>query len=728
MFMPKSIILPLCFFFLQTAAAQSWYTTGQKADLMVSGVDFNNTGGYFNHPNGIATDGTHFLVCDRFNNRILVWNSQSASWDAAPDFVLGQPNFTSNDPGTGKNQLNWVGNASLAANGKLAVADTENDRILLWNSFPSTNGQPADVSLFLPAFSNPNTGQFYAWPWGVWTDGNRVAAVATQGGALLFWNSFPTADDTKPDYVIKLQQFGTPRNISTDGSSYFFVGDHNAKVNNGPGTFFWNTYPSTANQPYDFYRDEWIKGEKLPDGKLVAGGLQSFYIWNTMPTDGAQNPDLVLQPSMYKNGDGVDVAFAGNRLYVNNYNGNDVLVYNSLPSNSSQLPDFALGSPSISAQTLDSIFYVQNPVPVTDGTRLIVTSDFDRAIYIWDQFPDHSGQPYDHRIQAPPNVHLWATTLHNNIFAVGARNALSVWKDASQISTTPSYILANQIGTALLDDIRGIAMDDQFFYLATKSGKLYVWQGIPTNNSQNPVLTLTSSSAQFGYLYSDGEYLCAARPEPPTGVDIYRVADLAAGISTPFKVINSGQVRINQASQAATFNGSLAITSRGDHRVILWEEPADWGKPDKVIALGQPNTNSYDAGIGLDRLFMPTTLLPRNHELWVGEFKFSSRILKYSYGTTVAPEAGDADLVARIFPNPTSDYFSLELEATVTEDYKIDLLDAGGRLLSNLFTGKLVAGEKFSKVYSNEGLQLLAGVYFVRINTPSRRGVIKLVR
>lgn len=257
--------------------AQTWFSNGQPAELMVSGVHFNHTGGlFFNHPNGLATDGAHFLVCDRFNNRILVWNQPPTAADTPPDLVLGQPDFTSNNPGDGNHQLNWAGNASIGANGKLAVADTENDRILLWNTFPTQNGQAAHVSLYLPALGNPGAGIFYAWPWGVWTDGTRLAAVATQGGALLFWNSFPTSDNTPPDYTIKLQHFGTPRNISTDGSSYFFVGDHNARVNGQPGTFFWNSYPNTTDQPYDFYRNEWIKGEKLPDGSLLAGGLLSI--------------------------------------------------------------------------------------------------------------------------------------------------------------------------------------------------------------------------------------------------------------------------------------------------------------------------------------------------------------------------------------------------------------------------------------------------------------------
>ncbi len=724
--MPKTIFFLLGLLSAQNAFTQ-WYQTGQPADLMISGVDFNQTGAWFNHPNGLASDDTHLLVCDRFNNRILVWNSLPGSWNDTPDLVLGQPDFTSNNPGNGKHQLNWVGNASLAANGKLAVADTENDRILLWNSFPTQNGQPADISLFLPVLGDPGAGLFYAWPWGVWTDGTRLAAVATTGGALLFWNSFPTTDNTLPDYVIKLPQFGTPRNISTDGSTYFFVGDHNAKVNGQPGTFFWNSYPATANQPYDFYRNEWIKGVKLPDGKLMAGGIQSVYVWNTLPTSAAQSPNLTLMPSYYKNGDGVDVAYAGGKCFVNNYNGNNVLVYNGTPTSQTQAPDFALGSPSPTAQTLDSIQYVQNPVPVTDGSRLIVTSDFDRAIYVWDQFPEYSGQAYDHKYPATGNTQIWASTLHNNHFIIGGRNSLSVWNDAATIHTPASYHLVNQIGTAQLDDIRGVALDDQFCYLATKNGKLYGWQGIPANSSQNPAFALNSSSGgPFGYLYSDGEYLCAARPEPPSGVDIYRVADLAAGITAPFKVINSGEVRINQASQAVTHQGSLAIASRGDHRVLLWENPADWGSPANLIVLGQPNANTLDAAIGIDRLFMPNALLPLENELWIGEFKFSSRILKFSHGTTAVTNLQQKTFEARLYPNPADNSANFEMEIPESGSYQIQLLNMQGMVLQTHYSGYQPEGVVYGNTLDLHTLP--NGFYLIRITGEGMRTLLKLVK
>lgn len=84
-----------------------FFRTGQPADILLSGVDFNDTGGglLFNHPGGIAGDGTRVLLADRNNNRVLIWLAPPQA-GTPPDLVLGQPDFTQNNPGKGLHQLN----------------------------------------------------------------------------------------------------------------------------------------------------------------------------------------------------------------------------------------------------------------------------------------------------------------------------------------------------------------------------------------------------------------------------------------------------------------------------------------------------------------------------------------------------------------------------------------------------------------------------------------------
>ncbi len=170
---------------IQLFAQANWFQTGQDAYIILSAIGFNDTGGslLFNHPMNIASDGTRLLLADTRNNRILIWNSLPGG-NVEPDIVLGQENFTTNGEGTSLSQLNWpVGVAT--AEGKVIVADTYNDRILIWNSFPSTDNQAYDYYM-----SHPRDPNQMMWG-GVKTSGGKFVTVATPGIAI--WNSVPTS-------------------------------------------------------------------------------------------------------------------------------------------------------------------------------------------------------------------------------------------------------------------------------------------------------------------------------------------------------------------------------------------------------------------------------------------------------------------------------------------------------------------------------------------------------
>lgn len=689
--------------------SQSCFTTHQAADLMISGVDFNNTGGAlrFNHPNGLATNGTNLLMCDRFNNRVLVWYMAPTAWHTPPDLVLGQPDFVANNPGTSKSEMNWPGNVSVAPNGKLAVADTNNDRILLWNSFPTTHGQAADRSINLRTMSPAGLPLRWGWPWGVWTDGTRLAVVATTGATILFWNSFPTADDQQPDYTLTNAHFGTPRNISTDGFTYFFVGDHNATVNGVPGTFFWNSYPTSANSNYDFYRNEWIKGTHLANtGELIASGLSHIYTWQSIPTQAAQHPQRSASPACYDNGDGVDVVEANGRIYVCNYNGNDVLVYNSPPDSLHPNPAFALGVADYNHNTLDSIGYIQNPAFSTDGTRLIITSDYDKRIYIYHNFPTAPGQMADEIISTQPyNLAAWDNALYDHTFVAAGRNAICVWSNAADLSTPPSQTFNGGIGSAQFSDLKGVALDAHFLYAADRNGKVYIWNGIPANHSVNPVYTLNYGNVHLNRLSSDGTYLCVTQ-QSPGAIYIYQVADLVAGNTNPWKTI-SGIGFLNLPSEAITFDGSLAIANQSFNDVLLWPNLNDAPGTSSMVVLGNASNVAFNVpAIGTHQLFMPGALLYENNHLWVGEHKFSSRILRYSCNTTDTHDSAELAMDFRVYPVPAAH------ELYVSGSY----LSAGRDFMLLDLMGRIVkTGKTSGETSMIEVAELAPGMYFLKI-------------
>lgn len=358
-----------------------WFTTGQGADILLSGIDFNNTDGplLFNHPGTVTTDGTHLLLADRFNNRVLIWN-KLPSGSTPPDLVLGQKDLNSNNPGTGVDQMNWPVQVSVGG-GKLVVADANNDRVLIWNSFPTGNGQSADLIINNGARSlQDNPKRNLIWPWGTWTDGKRLAVSSTRGGVVLIWNSFPTQNDQPADiYLTASGKFGTPRTITSEGQ-HLLIGDHNAKtVPGGPffggqgiGNFVWKTFPTADDTPYDYFlllpkeiSGTWYQGDFTKDGKLLMLG-GTLDIWDSFPQDQNAQPNLKVGRVGFSGdrsgrgygffgGDASGVAIAGDKVYISLYNDNKIVGYNSIPTITDQKPDFAIGSPDIETNTLTPI-------------------------------------------------------------------------------------------------------------------------------------------------------------------------------------------------------------------------------------------------------------------------------------------------------------------------------------------------------------------------------------
>lgn len=616
------------------------FTTGQDADLMLGGFGFNNTGGalHFNHPTGLATDGKALLMTDRWNNRVLVWKSAPAK-NTPPDLVLGQPDFTQNNPGTGRHQMNWPGNVAITPDGtRIAVTDTNNDRILIWNSFPTKSGQPADLVLDLEQLSRGNEqqprpepgavrprfggGMRFAWPWGVWTDGKKLAVVATHGSAVLVWNSFPASDSQPPDFVLRPEDAGTPRNVTSDGN-WFAVSDHNSGEDSRPATMVWRTFPTGSTQPPDFRWREWLKGSFTADGRLVMGGMSKVFLWNKPPQDTMTDADVVLRPATYRNGDGPDAVVANGRLYVCTYNGNHLLGWNALPTRDNQPPDFSIGSETPEQDTWAENFFIQNAVVATDGRSLFVTSDFDRKMFIWRNLPDESAAKPDLVMHLPDGP--WDNELHGSTLALAGRSAVSIWKKLPLNGEPPDIVLSRRIGSVELGELTGVAFDDKYFYLADRrSETIHVWEGIPGPDN-DPKFTLAMRSP--GRLTSDGNYLCAA-PFEGGGIQLWRVSDFA---SQAEPVALGGRGQFNLPSECLIADGRLFVCNRSFNRVDVWDrvEDALGGRPADAF-LGAGDAQDRKPGLGRNKLFMPGSLAWGNGYLWVGEFKFSTRILRFS--------------------------------------------------------------------------------------------------
>lgn len=118
-------------------------------------VDVTPSARTLNAPSDIWSDGNRLIVADRGNNRVLIWDSFPTGNFAPASTVIGQPDMLSATAGTSATELN--GPLALASDGQqLFLVDRNNHRVLIWETLPNIDFAAADVVLGQSDF-NHNT-------------------------------------------------------------------------------------------------------------------------------------------------------------------------------------------------------------------------------------------------------------------------------------------------------------------------------------------------------------------------------------------------------------------------------------------------------------------------------------------------------------------------------------------------------------------------------------------
>jgi hypothetical protein len=224
----------------------------------------------FTDPAGLSSDGTRLAVADRSNSRVLLFQTLPTATSAAAEVVLGQPDFDSTTGQCGKNSLNYPEHAFLSQ-GKLIVADTYNNRVLIWNTLPTTNGASPDLVLGQSVFTScapndkdgdgviddprtPNASTLWL-PMGIWTDGTRLVVVDSNNCRVLIWNQFPTRNGQPADVVLGQPGFtsndaattqsglNAPSFVNSTGAQLFVLDTSNHRI------LVWDSIPTSNNAP-----------------------------------------------------------------------------------------------------------------------------------------------------------------------------------------------------------------------------------------------------------------------------------------------------------------------------------------------------------------------------------------------------------------------------------------------------------------------------------------------
>ena len=141
--------------------------TNQVADEVIGQPNFTsitfNDGGFFPSastlfaPLDVAVDNNgNVLIADSNNNRVLVY-LDPLNTNTVADIVLGQPNFTSiiiNNGGVTASSLALPTDVKVDATGNVFVADTANNRVLVYNDLINTTDEVADTVFGQPNFTS----------------------------------------------------------------------------------------------------------------------------------------------------------------------------------------------------------------------------------------------------------------------------------------------------------------------------------------------------------------------------------------------------------------------------------------------------------------------------------------------------------------------------------------------------------------------------------------------
>jgi hypothetical protein len=189
-------------------------SNNQSADYVIGQPNLtSNTPGtsstVIHGPESVSTNGTQLMIVDYDNNRILIYNTIPSASGAAADVVVGQTDFTSSGAGLSAEKISGPESAFITAD-KLLIADSLNNRVLIFDSIPAANGAAADVVLGQTDFTSNGSGTSASTlrnPTDVWSDGTRVIVSDAGNNRILIWNTFPTANGQPADVVVGQSTF-----------------------------------------------------------------------------------------------------------------------------------------------------------------------------------------------------------------------------------------------------------------------------------------------------------------------------------------------------------------------------------------------------------------------------------------------------------------------------------------------------------------------------------------
>ena len=204
------------------------------ADLVLGQQDFSRTtansglsvnASTLNAPSGVFYDNINgrLYIADTGNNRVMIWQSSSIVTGHSADYVLGQTTMTDSVPGVSSVQIASPVSVSVnTTTGAIAIADRDNNRVLIWTTPVTTNGQAANWVIGQSDFNSSDyglTASNFRTPKGVSYDINRnyLYVADADNNRVLIWTAPIASNGQGANFVLGQTNF-TSSNLATTAS------------------------------------------------------------------------------------------------------------------------------------------------------------------------------------------------------------------------------------------------------------------------------------------------------------------------------------------------------------------------------------------------------------------------------------------------------------------------------------------------------------------------------
>lgn len=509
-------------------------TNGQNALYVIGQDDFISSTSSLSQktlasPSGVDIGPTgKIYVADTNNNRIMVWTSAITANGQNANLVLGQTWFYSNGEGVSSTSINRPQDVSVDSNERLFVADTGNHRVLVWTNI-SSSGQAASLVVGQSSFTATGRGVSASRQ-------SSPSAVEVNGSIVIIAD---TANNRVVGYASSVNTSGQSANFAlgqlTSDDEVDFYGN---AVNNPQNTGL-NSPSSASLDPINhrlFVSDTGnnrVLIYNLNSANELIDRSADIVLGQTSFSQVSSNQGGAVGANTMSGPTGLFYDITNSRLYISDTNNNRVLIYTSVISSNGQDADLVLGQSNMTSNTARTVrngLAAPEGISVNTNTNRLAVADRDNnRVLLWDGSTLTNGQNATYV--------LGQSTFTNASFGV-----------SSTALHSPQGVAFN-------------SNDGRLYVADSENNRVLVWANAITANNQSATYVL----GQANFTTSSIQTLSSS------------------------SMTNPQKVTVNQSS------GVLYVADTGNNRGLMYAIPVSANNQAATRVIGQPDFTSSAA-------------------------------------------------------------------------------------------------------------------------------------